>query len=88
MKARINWIDWAKAWAAATVVFCHLPQSPESFYFRYLQAVIISIFFFISGYLKRDRTEMANATQALQRLQQRSKTIYSRKNSKSAKVNQ
>ena len=55
MKARINWIDWAKAWAAATVVFCHLPQSPESFYFRYLQAVIISIFFFISGYLKRDR---------------------------------
>ena len=55
MKARINWIDWAKAWAATTVVFCHLPQSPESFYFRYLQAVIISIFFFISGYLKRDR---------------------------------
>ena len=52
---RINWIDWAKALAACTVVFCHLPQSQEWFYFRYLQAVIIVIFFFISGYLKKDR---------------------------------
>lgn len=52
---RINWIDWAKALAAMTVVFCHLPQSQEWFYFRYLQAFIISIFFFISGYLKKDR---------------------------------
>lgn len=55
MKERINWIDWAKALAACTVVFCHLPQSQEWFYFRYLQAVIIVIFFFISGYLKKDR---------------------------------
>lgn len=52
---RINWIDWAKALAAMTVIFCHLPQSQEWFYFRYLQAFIISIFFFISGYLKKER---------------------------------
>lgn len=52
---RINWIDWAKALAAMTVVFCHLPQSQEWFYFRYLQAFVISIFFFLSGYLKKDR---------------------------------
>ena len=52
---RINWIDWAKALAVITVVFCHLPQSQEWFYYRYLQACIITIFFFISGYLKKDR---------------------------------
>lgn len=52
---RINWIDWAKALAAMTVVFCHLPQSQEWIYFRYLQAFIISIFFFLSGYLKKNR---------------------------------
>lgn len=52
---RINWIDWAKALAVTTVVFCHVPQSQEWFYYRYLQAFIISIFFFISGYLKKDR---------------------------------
>lgn len=52
---RINWIDWAKALTAMTVVFCHLPQSQDWFYYRYLQAFIISIFFFLSGYLKKDR---------------------------------
>ena len=52
---RINWIDWAKAMAVCSVVFCHLPQSQEWFYFRYLQACTITIFFFISGYLKKDR---------------------------------
>lgn len=52
---RINWIDWAKALAVMTVVLCHLPQSQEWFYYRYLQAFIISIFFFLSGYLKKDR---------------------------------
>ena len=52
---RINWIDWAKALAVTTVVFCHLPQSQEWFYYRYLQATIIVIFFWISGYLKKDR---------------------------------
>ena len=55
MKERINWIDWAKALAVCCVVFCHFPQSQELFYYRYLQAVIIVIFFFLSGYLKKDR---------------------------------
>ena len=52
---RINWIDWAKAAAVTTVVFCHLPQSQDWFYYRYLQATIITIFFFLSGYLKKER---------------------------------
>ena len=52
---RINWIDWAKAAAVTTVVFCHLPQSQDWFYYRYLQSCIITIFFFLSGYLKKDR---------------------------------
>lgn len=52
---RINWIDWTKAMAVTTVVFCHLPQSQEWFYFRYVQVCIITVFFFISGYLKKDR---------------------------------
>jgi len=55
MKERINWIDWGKALAVITVVFCHLPQSQEWFYYRYLQACIITIFFYFSGYLKKDR---------------------------------
>lgn len=55
MKERVNWIDWAKAMAVCSVVFCHLPQSQEWFYYRYLQAVTITVFFFISGYLKKDR---------------------------------
>ena len=55
MKERINWIDWGKALAVITVVFCHLPQSQEWFYFRYLQACVVTIFFFLSGYLKKDR---------------------------------
>lgn len=55
MKERINWIDWAKALAVCGIVFIHLPQSQECFYFRYFQADILVIFFFISGYLKKDR---------------------------------
>jgi len=55
-KERINWIDWGKALAVCTVVFCHLPQSQEWFYYRYLQSVIIVIFFFLSGYLKKERS--------------------------------
>ena len=54
MKGRINWIDWAKAIAVCSVVFCHLPQSQEWFYYRYMQATTITVFFFISGYLKKD----------------------------------
>lgn len=55
MKERINWIDWAKALAVCCVVFCHLPQSQEWYYYRFLQATIITIFFWVSGYLKKDR---------------------------------
>ena len=55
MKERINWIDWAKALAVCSVVFCHLPQSQEWFYYRYMQALTMVIFIFISGYLKKDR---------------------------------
>jgi len=54
MKGRINWIDWAKAIAVCSVVFCHIPQSQEWFYYRYMQATTITVFFFISGYLKKD----------------------------------
>ena len=54
MKERINWIDWAKAIAVCSIVFCHLPQSQEWFYFRYMQATTITVFFFISGFLKKD----------------------------------
>lgn len=57
MNERISWIDWGKAVAVCTVVFCHLPQSQEWFYYRYLQATIISIFFFLSGYLKKERKD-------------------------------
>ncbi len=55
MKERINWIDWAKALAVCCVVFCHLPQSQEWYYYRFLQSTIITIFFWASGYLKKDR---------------------------------
>ena len=54
MRTRINWIDWAKGMAMCSVVFCHLPQSQEWFYYRYMQATTITVFFFISGYLKKD----------------------------------
>lgn len=54
MNERINWIDWGKALAVTIVVFCHIPQSQEWFYFRYLQTCVITIFFFLSGYLKKD----------------------------------
>ena len=55
MKERINWIDWAKALAVTSVVLCNLPQSQGWRYYRYLQAVTIVIFIFLSGYLKKDR---------------------------------
>lgn len=55
VKERIVWVDWGKALAAMGIVFIHLPQSQEWFYYRYLQAMVIVIFFFFSGYLKRHR---------------------------------
>ena len=61
MKGRINWIDWAKAIAVCSVVFCHLPQSQEWIYYRYMQATTITVFFFISGYLKKEHgSQLAN----------------------------
>lgn len=50
---RILWIDWAKAFCMTVVVFCHLPQQDDTFYLQYLASVILSTFFFISGYLKK-----------------------------------
>lgn len=35
------------------VVFCHLPQKDDTFYLQYLASVILSSFFFVSGYLKK-----------------------------------
>lgn len=50
---RINWIDWTKAFCMTVVVFCHLPQQEDTFYLQFLASVILSTFFFISGYLKK-----------------------------------
>ena len=50
---RINWIDWVKAFCMTVVVFCHLPQQEDTFYLQYLASVILSSFFFVSGYLKK-----------------------------------
>ena len=58
MKERINWIDWIKAWCMTIVVFCHLPQQGDTFYLQYLSSVILSSFFFISGYLKKPLTSL------------------------------
>ncbi|WP_033149930.1 acyltransferase [Prevotella sp. RM4] len=53
MKERINWIDWAKAFCMTVVVFCHLPQQEDTFHLQFLASVILSTFFFVSGYLKK-----------------------------------
>lgn len=58
MKERINWIDWVKAWCMTVVVFCHLPQQENTFYLQYLSSVILSSFFFVSGYLKKPTTSL------------------------------
>jgi len=50
---RINWIDWVKSFCMAVVVFCHLPQQEDTFHLQYLASVILSSFFFVSGYLKK-----------------------------------
>ena len=61
MKERINWIDWAKAFCMTVVVFCHLPQQEDTFYLQYLASVILSTFFFISGYLKKPLKSIAQS---------------------------
>jgi len=53
VKDRLNWIDWTKAFCMTVVVFCHLPQQEDTFYLQYLASVILSSFFFVSGYLKK-----------------------------------
>lgn len=56
---RINWIDWVKAWCMTVVVFCHLPQQADTFYLQYLASIILSSFFFVSGYLKKPTTSLS-----------------------------
>lgn len=58
---RINWIDWVKAWCMTVVVFCHLPQQEDTFYLQYLASVILSSFFFVSGYLKKPHASQKNS---------------------------
>lgn len=58
MKERINWIDWVKAICITGVVFMHLPQDSDTFYLRYVGAVFLTPFFFISGYLKKPTVSM------------------------------
>lgn len=53
MKERINWIDWVKATCMTVVVLCHCPQQEDAFHLQYLASVILSSFFFVSGYLKK-----------------------------------
>ena len=50
---RINWIDLAKALCMTGVIFMHLPQDGNTFYLSYIEAVILTPFFFISGYLSK-----------------------------------
>ncbi len=59
---RINWIDWAKAFCMTVVVFCHLPQQEDTFYLQYLASVILSTFFFVSGYLKKKNLSLKDST--------------------------
>ena len=40
------------------VVFCHLPQQEDAFYLQYLSSVILSSFFFVSGYLKKPSSSL------------------------------
>ena len=67
MKERLIWIDWAKALAVCCVVFCHLPQSQDWFYYRFLQANIITIFFFICELTRSDGIRLVDDA-ALQHL--------------------
>ena len=53
---RINWIDWAKCIAITMVVFGHIPQAEGSFLPFYICTFHIPLFFFISGYLTKTRS--------------------------------
>lgn len=54
---RKNWIDWAKCIAITMVVLGHIPQEKESFLPFYICIFHIPLFFFISGYLTKERTD-------------------------------
>ena len=53
MKARLNWIDWAKAFAITFVVFGHIPEEKSSFFLNYVTTFHMPLFFFISGLLTK-----------------------------------
>ncbi len=57
MNKRINWIDWAKFFAITMVVFGHIPEYPESALLQYVCSFHMPLFFFISGYLTKRRTD-------------------------------
>jgi fucose 4-O-acetylase-like acetyltransferase len=46
---RINWIDWAKAFAITFVVFGHIPEERGSILINYIVTFHMSLFFFILG---------------------------------------
>lgn len=54
---RINWVDWAKFIAITLVVFGHLPQAKDSFPVHYICTFHIPLFFFLSGFLTKERTQ-------------------------------
>lgn len=54
---RINWIDWAKCIAITMVVFGHIPEPKGSFLPFYICTFHIPLFFFVSGYLTKTRTD-------------------------------
>lgn len=58
---RINWIDWAKAWCMTVVVFDHTPHDASPFLLQFLAGTNLSLFFFISGYLKKPVTSQKEA---------------------------
>lgn len=55
---RINWIDWVKVLAITMVVFGHVPEQPNNFLLRYICTFHMPLFFFISGYLTKVRTNI------------------------------
>ena len=55
---RINWIDWAKVIAITMVVFGHIPENPNNFLMQYVCTFHMPLFFFISGYLSKHRTDI------------------------------
>ena len=53
IRDRLNWIDWAKAFAISFVVFGHIPEKTGSFLVCYITQFHMPFFFFISGFLNK-----------------------------------